>query len=244
MISFALSRLLPNMLPVTIDLGVPQICYHYYHMNHHFGDNDKKGPDGSTKDWSSIYRYGTNDLPIEIPAIISNHPDFAGVAINVSTRQLVEPEEVPNLVRRAIAMEGLRPEFLTLEITESTLIEQLESAQAALTSLKNLGVRLSLDDFGTGYSSLSYLRDLPFDSVKIDRSLIRHIIDFPHAAELASAIVQMGHALELQVIAEGVETAEQVARLRTLECDVAQGYYFAQPMAPERLTALLRDQLH
>jgi diguanylate cyclase (GGDEF)-like protein len=168
-------------------------------------------------------------------------PDFAGVAINVSTRQLVEPDEVPNLIRRVIAAEGLRPGFLTLEITESTLIEQLESAQAALRSLKHLGVGLSLDDFGTGYSSLSYLRDLPFDSVTIDRSLIRHIIDIPHAAELASAIVQMGHALELQVIAEGVETAEQVQRLRTLQCDVAQGYYFAQPMAPEQLSAVLRD---
>jgi diguanylate cyclase (GGDEF)-like protein len=169
-------------------------------------------------------------------------PDFAGVAINVSTRQLVQPDEVPRLVSRVITTEDLRPGFLTLEITESTLIEQLESAQAVLRSLKNLGVRLSLDDFGTGYSSLSYLRDLPFDSVKIDYSLIRHIVDFPHAAELASAIIQMGHALDLQVIAEGVETAEQVTRLRTLGCDVAQGFYFAQPMGPEQLTAVLRDQ--
>jgi EAL domain-containing protein (putative c-di-GMP-specific phosphodiesterase class I) len=109
-------------------------------------------------------------------------------------------------------------------------------------SLKNLGVRLSLDDFGTGYSSLSYLRDLPFDSVKIDQSLIRHIVDFPHAAELASGIIQMGHALDLQVIAEGVETAEQVTRLRALGCDVAQGFYFAEPMGPEQLTAVLRGQ--
>jgi EAL domain-containing protein (putative c-di-GMP-specific phosphodiesterase class I) len=136
-----------------------------------------------------------------------DNPDF--IAINVSTRQLVQPDEVPTLARHAIATQGIAPGFLTLEITESTLIEQLESAQDALRSLKDLGVRLSLDDFGTGYSSLSYLRDLPFDSVKIDRSLIRHIIDFPDAAELASAIVQMGHALDLQVIAEGVETAPQ-----------------------------------
>jgi diguanylate cyclase (GGDEF)-like protein len=171
-----------------------------------------------------------------------DNPDFAGIAINVSTRQLVQPDEVPTLVRHAIAMEGIPPGFLTLEITESTLIEQLESAQDALRSLKDLGVRLSLDDFGTGYSSLSYLRDLPFDSVKIDYSLIRHIIDFPHAAELASAIVQMGHALDLQVIAEGVETAEQAARLHALGCDVAQGFYFAKPTAPEQLTALLQDR--
>ncbi len=167
---------------------------------------------------------------------------FAGVAINVSTRQLVAPDEVPGLMSHAIAREGIRPGFLTLEITESTLIEQLEPTQAALRSLKNLGVRLSLDDFGTGYSSLSYLRDLPFDSVKIDRSLISNVVEHPHAALLVGAIVQMGHALDLQVIAEGVETAAQVARLRTLGCDVAQGFHFGQPMAPQQLTALLRDQ--
>jgi predicted signal transduction protein with EAL and GGDEF domain len=165
--------------------------------------------------------------------------DFAGIAVNVSTRQLVDPDEVPKLMRHLIATEGISPGFLTLEITESMLIEQLASARGALESLKQIGVGLSLDDFGTGYSSLSYLHDLPFDRVKIDRTLIRNIVDTPHAAELAAAIVQMGHALELQVIAEGVETAEQAARLKALGCDIAQGFHFAQPMAPELLTGLL-----
>jgi diguanylate cyclase (GGDEF)-like protein/PAS domain S-box-containing protein len=169
-------------------------------------------------------------------------PEFAGVAINVSTRQLVEPDEVPLLIRRAIAAEGLDPGFLTVEITESTLIEQLDSAQSALESLKQLGVHLSLDDFGTGYSSLSYLRDLPFDRVKIDRSLISNIVDIPRAGKLAAAIVQMGHALDLQVIAEGVETSAQVALLRSIGCDIGQGFYFARPMAPELLGALLEKR--
>jgi len=168
--------------------------------------------------------------------------DFAGISVNVSIRQLVQPDEVATLVRDALATEGIAPGFLALEITESLLIEQLDSAQGALESLGDLGVRLSLDDFGTGYSSLSYLRQLPFDSVKIDRSLIRNIVEAPKAAALAAAIIQMGHALDLQVIAEGVETPEQVALMKALGCDIAQGFYFAKPLAPEQLTELLHNQ--
>jgi EAL domain-containing protein (putative c-di-GMP-specific phosphodiesterase class I) len=125
-------------------------------------------------------------------------------------------------LRRAIAAASIPPGFLTVEVTESVLIEQLDVAQAALKSLKDLGVHLSLDDFGTGYSSLSYLRDLPFDSVKIDRSLIRNIVDTPRAADIPAAIVHMAHALDLQVIAEGIETREQAARLQRLSCDTAK----------------------
>jgi diguanylate cyclase (GGDEF)-like protein/PAS domain S-box-containing protein len=167
---------------------------------------------------------------------------FTGIAINVSTRQLVQPDEVPALIRDAITTEGITPGFLTIEITESLLIEQLDSAQDALRSLKELGIRLALDDFGTGFSSLSYLHDLPFDIVKIDRSLTRKIVDAPRAAALAQAIIHMGHALELKVVAEGVETPEQAARLRALGCDIGQGFHFAKPMAPELLSALLHTR--
>jgi diguanylate cyclase (GGDEF)-like protein/PAS domain S-box-containing protein len=170
------------------------------------------------------------------------NPDFAGIAVNVSIRQLVQPEEVARLVREVMAAEGIAPGFLTLEITESTLIERLDEARNTLESLRGLGVHLSLDDFGTGYSSLSYLADLPFDCVKIDLSLIRNIVDTPQAAALAAAIIQMGHALDKQVIAEGVETLEQATRLQELGCDIGQGFYFAKPMTPETLTALLQDQ--
>jgi diguanylate cyclase (GGDEF)-like protein/PAS domain S-box-containing protein len=166
-------------------------------------------------------------------------PDFAGVAINVSIRQLVKPEELVRLVRRVIAAEGIGPGFLTLEVTESLVIEQLDAARKVLDSLRELGVHLSLDDFGTGYSSLSYLSNLPFDSVKIDRSLIHSIVDTPQAAAVAAAIIQMGHALNLRVIGEGIETAEQATRLQLLGCDIGQGFYFARPMPAEEFAALL-----
>jgi diguanylate cyclase (GGDEF)-like protein/PAS domain S-box-containing protein len=169
-------------------------------------------------------------------------PGFAGIAVNVSIRQLVQPDEVASLVREVIAADGIPPGFLTLEITESVLIKQIDEARNALESLNDLGVRLSLDDFGTGYSSLSYLADLPFDCVKIDRLLIRNIVASPQADALAAAIIHMGHALDKQVIAEGVETLEQAARLQELDCDIAQGFYFGKPMAPAMLTALLQDR--
>jgi diguanylate cyclase (GGDEF)-like protein/PAS domain S-box-containing protein len=167
------------------------------------------------------------------------HPGFEGVAVNVSTRQLLHSDELARVVREVIAAEGLQPDFLTIEITESVLIEQLEAARHALEALSGLGVRLSLDDFGTGYSSLSYLANLNFQSVKIDRALIEKIVTSPKAEALAAAIIRMGHALGQQVIAEGIETLEQATRLRELDCDIAQGFYFAMPVAPEAFTALL-----
>ena len=169
-------------------------------------------------------------------------PDLAAIAVNVSTRQLVRSDEVPTLLTHVLADEGIAPGFLTVEITESLLIAHLTATLATLRSLRNLGVRLSLDDFGTGYSSLSYLRDLPLDSVKIDRSLIKDIMDSSRAADLVAAIIGMGHALDLQVVAEGVETRDQAALLQSFGCDIGQGYYFAKPMAPEELTALLGNQ--
>jgi diguanylate cyclase (GGDEF)-like protein/PAS domain S-box-containing protein len=171
-----------------------------------------------------------------------DHPDFAGIAVNVSIRQLIQPDEVARLVRDVTAAEGIPPGFLTLEMTESVLIEQLDAARNTLASLGDLGVHLSLDDFGTGYSSLSYLAELPFDSVKIDRSLIRNVLDTPRADVLAATIIHGVQALDKQVIAEGVETREQANRLQALGCDIAQGFYFAKPMAPNMLTALLQDR--
>jgi diguanylate cyclase (GGDEF)-like protein/PAS domain S-box-containing protein len=168
-------------------------------------------------------------------------PHFAGIAVNVSTRQLVELDEVVTLAREVIAERGFATGFLTLEITESALITRLDTAQNILLSLGDSGFGLSLDDFGTGYSSLSYLANLPFDSVKIDQSLTKDIVEKPQAEALVAAIIQMGHALEKQVIAEGVETLEQATRLQTLDCDIAQGYYFAKPLAPDMFTALLQN---
>ncbi len=169
-------------------------------------------------------------------------PGFARIAVNVSTRQLLQPDELATLIREVTTAEGIRPGFLTVEVTESMLIERLDAARSALDALNDLGVRLSLDDFGTGYSSLSYLANLNFDDVKIDRLLIERIVTSPKAAALAAAIIQMGHALGQEVIAEGVETVEQATRLRELDCDIAQGYYFAKPMEPEAFTVLLEER--
>ena len=169
-------------------------------------------------------------------------PGFTGIAVNVSTRQLLQPDEVATLIEEVTAAEGIAPGFLTVEITESMLIERLDGARSALDALNALGVRLSLDDFGTGYSSLSYLANLNFDDVKIDRLLIERIVTSQKAAALAAAIIHMGHALGQKVIAEGVETAEQATRLRELDCDIAQGYFYAKPMEPEAFTVLLREQ--
>ncbi len=177
-------------------------------------------------------------------AVWQQVPDFAGIAVNVSTQQLVQPDEVPTLLSQAIAAAGIAPDFLTVEVTESLLIEQLDIALSALKAIRDLGVHLSLDDFGTGYSSLSYLRDLPLDVVKIDRSLIKDIVDTPRAVDIPAAIVRMAHSLDLKVIAEGVETLEQASRMQRLSCDIAQGFYFARPMPPEQLTELLDNQPH
>lgn len=169
-------------------------------------------------------------------------PGFARIAVNVSTRQLLQPDELATLIREVTTAEGIPPGFLTVEITESMLIERLDAARSALDALHDLGVRLSLDDFGTGYSSLSYLANLNFDDVKIDRLLIERIVTSEKAAALAAAIIQMGHALGQQVIAEGVETMEQATRLQELDCDIAQGYYFAKPMEPEAFAVLLEER--
>ena len=168
-------------------------------------------------------------------------PDFAGVAVNISTRQLSQPDEVTALVRQVTAAEGIAARFISLEITESLLMEALGSAQHALDLLTELGVQLSLDDFGTGYSSLSYLRALRLDRVKIDRSLTMNIVDAPRDAAVADAIIHMGHALDLEVVGEGIETRGQATRLQALGCDVGQGFFFARPMSAEAFTALLRD---
>jgi len=167
--------------------------------------------------------------------------DFGGVAVNVSTRQLTQPDELTALVRQVTAAEGIAAGSITLEITESLLMEALGPAQHALDLLTELGVQLSLDDFGTGYSSLSYLRTLRLDRVKIDRSLTMNIVDAPRDAAVADAIIHMGHALDLEVVGEGIETRGQAARLQALGCDVGQGFYFARPMSAEAFTALLRD---
>jgi EAL domain-containing protein (putative c-di-GMP-specific phosphodiesterase class I) len=143
------------------------------------------------------------------------------------------------LVARVLEDTGLDPSRLELELTESQLMQNTEAAIAVLEELKSLGVRIAIDDFGTGYSSLGYLRRFPVDVVKIDRSFIADITSDPEDAAIAQAIIAMAHTLRLDVVAEGVETAEQLALLRDWQCDTAQGYYFSHPLSSDGMARFL-----
>jgi EAL domain-containing protein (putative c-di-GMP-specific phosphodiesterase class I) len=164
------------------------------------------------------------------------------VSVNVSARQFRQDSLVKK-VSRILAETGLSPAHLELELTESMVMHNAESAIAILQALKALGIRLSVDDFGTGYSSLSYLSRLPIDTLKIDKTFVSHIgaLNQKDDGILAQAIVSLGHSLKLRVIAEGVETEAQLKFLTTKHCDDVQGYYFSKPVMPDELARMLRD---
>jgi EAL domain-containing protein (putative c-di-GMP-specific phosphodiesterase class I) len=154
------------------------------------------------------------------------------VAVNVSGRQLTSGDFV-GVVSDALARSGLDPELLTLELTESTLIDDAVTVAPFLRELRALGVNLALDDFGTGYSSLTYLRTFPFNVIKIDRSFIRTISTDHDDTAIAAAVIGLAESLGLVVIAEGVEDHVQLAVLRQLTCHYIQGFLFAQPQPIE-----------
>jgi diguanylate cyclase (GGDEF)-like protein len=159
------------------------------------------------------------------------------VALNVSAQQL-KHSEFPQLVRRALDQYGLAPSLLELELTESVFAD--ETVGVTLEQLHQLGVQLALDDFGTGYSSLSYLRQYPIGTVKIDRTFLEEVPQNPASATLVETIVVMAHALGKRVVAEGIETADQLDFLRERCCDVAQGFYLARPLSTQVMTELLQ----
>jgi EAL domain-containing protein (putative c-di-GMP-specific phosphodiesterase class I) len=134
---------------------------------------------------------------------------------------------------------GVAPRSLELEITESVVMDQSEASVERLQGLRALGVKLVLDDFGTGYSSLAYLRRLPLDTIKIDRTFVSGLGTDEPDLPIVQAVIALAHGLGVDVVAEGIETVEQLACLRDLACDRGQGYYFARPMPPESLRALL-----
>jgi len=160
------------------------------------------------------------------------------VSVNLSPRQFRQPDLVER-VRGALEASGLPAARLRLEITESTVMEHVEPAMAMLAQLRTLGVKLHLDDFGTGYSSLSYLPRFQIDALKIDQSFVSGIGPHGENAEIVGVIVTLARNLGIEVIAEGVETAEQLAVLRALRCGQVQGFYFSRPLAPEEVPALL-----
>jgi EAL domain-containing protein (putative c-di-GMP-specific phosphodiesterase class I) len=162
-----------------------------------------------------------------------------GVSVNLSTRQLLEPDLVTQ-VRETLEDSGLEPAALTLELTEGTLMQDVEETVEKLRELKALGVRLAIDDFGTGSSSLGYLQRFPIDALKIDKSFVDGIA--VHDSEdpaLVRAIVQMASTLSLDTIAEGIEGADQLDELRSAGCRTGQGYLFARPLQADALEAFL-----
>jgi diguanylate cyclase (GGDEF)-like protein/PAS domain S-box-containing protein len=166
---------------------------------------------------------------------LSALPEKITLSVNLSGRQLLQPEFCDEL-KEMLARSRIDPSRLRLELTESMLIGNGAAARAALTQLRGTGVRLCIDDFGTGYSSLSYLHELPIDSLKIDRSFVGAMGDDERKIKIVQSIVVLGKALGIDVVAEGVETAEQVDLLRQLGCELAQGYFFARPLPLEQLT--------
>ena len=151
------------------------------------------------------------------------------MSVNLAARQLGQ-EDLHEEVQQVLQETGLEPGDLALEITETALLENTETPARTLAALRELGVRVLLDDFGTGYSSLSYLNRFPIDVIKIDRSFIAELAVRPEGSAIVKAIVGMGHALRLQVVAEGIETPEQAREAERLGVDMGQGFLFARPV--------------
>ncbi len=162
------------------------------------------------------------------------------VAVNLSAIQFRQPK-LPDTVAKILQETELAPQYLELELTESMLMQQVEAGLASVQRLWALGLRLSIDDFGTGYSSLSYLRRFSIHRLKIDVSFLRDITTDPGAAAITSAIIAMGKSLKLRVLAEGVETRDQLALLQAQGCDEIQGDYFSRPLPADELAKLLRE---
>ncbi len=189
----------------------------------------------SIGDWvlAEAARQGRVWLEAGLPAV--------NIAVNVSPVQFRQSGFI-DMVAGVLASSGLEPHVLELEMTEGTVMHDAEVNLGTLSSLHRMGVGLAVDDFGTGYSSLAYLKRFPVGKLKIDRSFIRDINEDGDDLAIASAIISIGHSLRLSVLAEGVETAAQLALLEERFCDLAQGYYFSEPVSPEEFGELLRHQ--
>jgi EAL domain-containing protein (putative c-di-GMP-specific phosphodiesterase class I) len=161
------------------------------------------------------------------------------VAVNLSPRQFAD-ENLLHDVDEVLVASGMSPVLLQLEVTESMMMRNVSSAIKLLDALQGRGIRLAIDDFGTGYSSMSLMKQFPIDTLKIDRSFVRDLPDDSEDRAIAQAIISMGRALGMTIVAEGVETSAQEAFLRAHGCDEMQGYLFSRPVPPEQLADLLR----
>jgi EAL domain-containing protein (putative c-di-GMP-specific phosphodiesterase class I) len=160
------------------------------------------------------------------------------ISVNLSAKQIAE-EDLSKQVERILAETGFDARQLKLEVTETAVLENRETATTTLERLKQQGVKVSLDDFGTGYSSFSYLHQLPYDTLKIDRSFVSRIGQDGETSEIIHAIIVLAHNLRMDVVAEGVETAAQAAQLNTMWCEYGQGYYFAKPVDAAEAGAMI-----
>ncbi len=164
------------------------------------------------------------------------------ISVNLSSKQFLQPD-LAQQISETLKITGLNPHRLKLEITESHIMENSDIAADTLNNLRDLGVELSLDDFGTGYSSLSYLHRLPVNYLKIDRSFVNRMIGSDENSEIVHTIIKLAQNLKKKVVAEGIETAEQFAQLKTLNCEFGQGYFFAAPMEKEAAETFLNQKL-
>jgi EAL domain-containing protein (putative c-di-GMP-specific phosphodiesterase class I) len=176
----------------------------------------------------------------ELRADIGNRLPAFHVAVNLSGRQLQDPDLV-GYVESALQEASLPAESLTLEITESYMMQDVEAALVKLQDLKALGVQLAIDDFGTGYSSLDYLRRFPFNRLKIAQNFVADLATDPGNAAIVKASISLARELGLNIIAEGVETAEQLELLKVWGCHEVQGFYFAKPMSADEIAPVLRQ---
>ena len=163
--------------------------------------------------------------------------------LNLSTRQFRDPALIEDVIR-TLNETTLLPKHLTLEMTESTIMDDPEHAQLTLGRIHDLGVHLAIDDFGTGYSSLAHLTRFPFDYMKMDRSFIEALCSHDSKSVLISSMVQLGHAMSMQIVGEGIEFPEQLESLRRLGCDIAQGFHLSPPIGTDEVTELLIEEQH
>ena len=164
------------------------------------------------------------------------------VSVNVSGHQLIEGDLIAD-IERTLRQHGVAPHWLEVELTEGSLMENTQHTIASLQRLRTMGVKISIDDFGTGYSSLAYLRRFPIDTLKIDIAFIREVTTNPQDAAITRTIIELAHSLSLQVVAEGVETQDQLAFLKAAGCDQIQGYLFSRPLPAATLERLLLERM-
>lgn len=162
------------------------------------------------------------------------------ISVNLSSRQFSQPE-LPQRIADILQESGVDPFFLEIELTESTVMHDIEEAASMLRRIKELGIRIAVDDFGTGYSSLAYLKRFHIDKLKIDQSFIRELVDNPDDSAIVRAIISMAHSLRLEVVAEGVETQKQLDYLKAIHCDYIQGYFYSEALSAEAFADLLRE---